>query len=60
MGSFSAAQDWHNKLVQTEDGFLGRVVGRNAGGGFDVRIPGLNETRKLADSDMMEPVPLAG
>ena len=44
--------------VQTEDGFIGRVVGRSAGGRFEVKIPGINETRTLADAELMEPMPI--
>jgi len=44
--------------VQTKDGFLGRIVARYPSGEFDVKIPGLNETRKMAGSEVMEPVPL--
>jgi hypothetical protein len=44
--------------VQTEDGFIGRVVGRSAGGRFEVKIPGMNETRTMADAELMEPMPL--
>ena len=45
--------------VQTKEGFLGRVVGCNTDGSFDVEIPEAAQTRTITSSDVMEPVPFA-
>ena len=45
--------------VQTKDGYLGRIVRSEEVGGkavLEVKIPGLNETRKVGGADVMDPV----
>ena len=34
---------------------MGRVVGRDVSGKFDVKIAGLYEIRKISENDLMEP-----
>ena len=34
-------------MVMTEEGYMGRVVGRDVSGKFDVKIAGLHEIRNF-------------
>ena len=49
---------WRSKMVMTEEGYMGRVAGRDVSCKFDVKINGLHEIRKISEDDLMEPLPL--
>ena len=45
-------------MVMTEEGYMGRVAGRDVSCKFDVKINGLHEIRNISEDDLMEPLPL--